>query len=46
MARPPMCPACDFDLDELVPEDDGCTVCPECGTAWRVGEMPREPVPW
>jgi hypothetical protein len=33
------CPACGFSLAG-VPADagDGCTVCPECGAAWRVAE--------
>ncbi|MEM1165049.1 MAG: hypothetical protein AAGI30_02025 [Planctomycetota bacterium] len=42
-ARPSACIACRFDLRGLEPEDDGCTVCPECGAAWRVGE---DPDPW
>ncbi len=33
------CPACDYNLRSLPMEHDGCTVCPECGAAWR---MPRE----
>jgi hypothetical protein len=28
------CPTCGYPLTERV-EDDGCTVCPECGSAWR-----------
>jgi hypothetical protein len=31
------CPACMYDLSGSVAESDGCTVCPECGAAWRVG---------
>jgi len=31
------CPQCWYDLVGLEPEADGCTVCPECGTAWRLG---------
>lgn len=31
------CLACTYDLRELAPGDDGLTVCPECGAAWRVG---------
>ncbi len=30
------CAVCDYPLDGLVAEADGCTVCPECGAAWRV----------
>ncbi|MGD1914638.1 MAG: hypothetical protein ACFCBV_00405 [Phycisphaerales bacterium] len=29
------CRACDYDLANLSPEADGCTVCPECSAAWR-----------
>ena len=29
------CPACGFSLLELVPEPDGCSVCPECSGAWN-----------
>jgi hypothetical protein len=31
------CPSCSYPLGELVEEGDGCTVCPECGAAWKVG---------
>ncbi len=30
-----LCLACGFKLDGLVEASDGCTVCPECGAAWR-----------
>lgn len=30
------CPSCDFSLMEITAEADGCTVCPECGGAWRI----------
>lgn len=30
------CRACSFSLDGLSPQPDGCTVCPECGAAWRL----------
>ncbi|HLP82761.1 MAG TPA: zinc ribbon domain-containing protein [Phycisphaerales bacterium] len=30
------CPSCDFSLMEITAEADGCTVCPECGAAWRI----------
>jgi hypothetical protein len=29
------CPACHDSLAALNIEPDGCTVCPECGAAWR-----------
>lgn len=31
-----LCPACGYSLAGSEPADDGCTVCPECGTAWRL----------
>jgi hypothetical protein len=30
------CLACAFDLRSTPSESDGCTVCPECGAAWRI----------
>ena len=30
------CQACDYDLTNLAPEADGCTVCPECSAAWSL----------
>lgn len=30
------CPACGYLLTTLQPDEDGCTVCPECGAAWRL----------
>ena len=30
------CPSCLYELDGVPAEPDGCTVCPECGAAWRV----------
>lgn len=32
------CGGCGYGLSELVAEEDGCVVCPECGAAWRAGE--------
>jgi hypothetical protein len=29
------CPACAYGVGDIRPEADGCTVCPECGAAWR-----------
>jgi Zn ribbon nucleic-acid-binding protein len=31
-----LCPACAHDLKDIPARDDGVTVCPECGAAWRV----------
>ncbi len=32
------CPTCDYLLSEVGPAADGCTVCPECGAAWKMPE--------
>ncbi len=32
-----VCPSCGYSLAGLPAETDGCTVCPECSGAWRVG---------
>jgi hypothetical protein len=37
LARCDGCVACAYPLNGLAPEPDGCTVCPECGAAWRAG---------
>ena len=37
--RERICPSCGYRLDGLTPESDGCTVCPECAAAWRVGTV-------
>ena len=31
-----ICPACTYSLVRLEADQDGCTVCPECGAAWHV----------
>ena len=31
-----LCPTCDHDLAARPAEPDGCTLCPECGSAWRM----------
>ncbi len=35
LVLPNTCVACIFDMSGLAAEHDGCTVCPECGAAWR-----------
>lgn len=35
IARDRECPVCAYPLDGLEPEEDHCTVCAECGAAWR-----------
>ncbi len=39
---PPGCLACTYDLSGIVAADDGCTVCPECGAAWRFPMFPEK----
>lgn len=36
------CPSCRYPIDTLDAEADGCTVCPECGSAWRVWREPAK----
>ena len=33
---PNVCVVCIYDLTGIPPESDGCTVCPECGGAWKL----------
>ncbi len=33
-----LCAQCLYRVKGLRPEPDGCTLCPECGSAWRVFE--------
>lgn len=30
------CASCGYSLKELPPAEDGCTICPECGAAWKL----------
>jgi hypothetical protein len=39
MLRKNLCPHCRFSLAAIVPDPDGCTVCPECGAAWKLPEL-------
>ncbi len=32
------CAACEYDLRLLSKDPDGCTICPECGAAWRLAQ--------
>ena len=36
MTRAGCCPSCAYRVSDCEPEPDGCTVCPECGGAWRL----------
>jgi hypothetical protein len=31
-----LCPACVYPISSLPIDNDGCTICPECGAAWRL----------
>ena len=31
-----LCASCGYSLANLSADVDGCTVCPECGSAWRI----------
>ena len=35
---PNVCVVCIYDLSGINPECDGCTICPECGGAWKLGD--------
>lgn len=39
---PPHCAGCWYPLNDVPTASDGCTVCPECGAAWRL-TTPSEP---
>lgn len=39
------CATCGYAIEGLVPEVDGCTVCPECGSAWRLSPAPEPESP-
>ncbi len=30
------CASCGYSIDGFKPDEDGCTVCPECGAAWNL----------
>jgi hypothetical protein len=38
-----LCACCSYDLADLKPEPDGCTICPECGAAWDLRSAPDSP---
>ncbi len=39
-----LCPSCWELLEGIPPDDDGCTMCPDCGSSWRV-PPPSQPTP-
>ncbi len=36
LLRAGLCACCDYNLEGVLPESDGCRVCPECGAAWKL----------
>ncbi|MBX3387428.1 MAG: hypothetical protein KF768_12735 [Phycisphaeraceae bacterium] len=38
------CAACGYSIGDLRSAEDGCTVCPECGGAWRLLARTSPPV--
>ncbi len=36
------CPSCDYDLSSQPKEPDGCSMCPECGAAWKMVSPPAD----
>lgn len=38
--RKSVCPHCRFSIAGIPPDPDGCTVCPECGAAWKLPPPP------
>ncbi|MDQ7013006.1 MAG: hypothetical protein Q9O74_03815 [Planctomycetota bacterium] len=36
----PVCPSCGYELTGVPKASDGCTLCPECGAAWKLGTSP------
>ncbi len=41
----PVCPSCGYELAGIPTASDGCTVCPECGAAWKIGTPPASQSP-
>jgi hypothetical protein len=37
------CASCGYSLREMSAAEDGCTVCPECGSAWRLDDAKSHP---
>lgn len=36
MFRAGLCPACVYQISEVPVDAEGCTICPECGAAWKI----------
>lgn len=43
MIRAGICPACGYQIGEVPVDADGCTICPECGAAWQLGDATENP---
>lgn len=37
-----ICPVCHYSLAEIESDSDGCTICPECGAAWKLNALVSE----
>jgi hypothetical protein len=35
-----LCGSCKYPIETTSPQSDGCTVCPECGAAWKLPPPP------
>lgn len=44
MLKRGFCPACKYAIATVHPKTDGCTVCPECGAAWKLNAPNSERV--
>jgi hypothetical protein len=42
MLRRGKCVSCDYSVADLNPDSDGCTICPECGAAWKLNARLQE----
>lgn len=40
MAEMRRCPSCTYTLAAIEVQLDGCSICPECGTAWKLPKTP------
>lgn len=43
VTREHYCASCGYSLREIDAAPDGCTVCPECGSAWRITSKDQSP---
>lgn len=38
------CPGCNYSLVDIEQNEDECALCPECGSAWKLPHIKKEPV--